>query len=105
VSTSEIESAVDSQRLVGPVVRSGEVARAVIDAVQIDNPDKEVVVKDHRAYVRVHTIDECIITAATMAEALGRPFEMRQLEVNLASFAGQIEYGTDHVRFYLGNGG
>ena len=100
----DLDAAVDSERLVGPVVRSGEVARAVIEAVQIDNPDKEVVVEDHLAYVRVHTADECVITAATMSQTLGRPFEMRELEVNLSSFSGQIEYGSEQVRFYLQTG-
>jgi toluene monooxygenase system protein D len=103
--TTDLDAALDSYRLVGPVVRSGEVARAVVDAIHIDNPDKEVVVDDHVAYVRVHTADECVITAATMSETLGRPFEMRELEINLASFSGQIEFGSDRVRFYLKTGG
>lgn len=85
---------------VGPVVRMGDVADAVIEAVKIDNPDREVLVEDHAAYIRVHCPWECIIREKTMSETLGRPFKMRELEVNLASFAGQIEFGTDYVRFY-----
>jgi toluene monooxygenase system protein D len=69
----------------------------------IDSPDREVTVEDHVAYVRVHCADECVIRRSTVEEALGRPFEMRELEVNLASFAGQIETATDHVRFYTGS--
>jgi toluene monooxygenase system protein D len=105
MATTDLNPALDVNRLVGPVVRSGEVARAVIDAIHIDNPGKEVVVKDHVAYVRVHTVDECVITAATMTETLGRPFEMRELEINLSSFSGQIESSSDRVRFYLKSGG
>lgn len=85
---------------VGPVVRAGDVAQAVIDAVRIDNPDREVLVEDHAAYVRVHCPWECILREETLSETIGRPFHMRELEVNLASFAGQIEFGTDYVRFY-----
>jgi toluene monooxygenase system protein D len=85
---------------VGPVVRAGDIAQAVIDAVKIDNPDREVLVDDRAAYVRVHCPWECVIREETMTETLGRPFRMRELEVNLASFAGQIEFGTDYVRFY-----
>lgn len=89
---------------VGPVVRAGEVAQAVIDAVKTDNPDREVLVEDHAAYIRVHCPWECVIREETMTETLGRPFRMRELEVNLASFAGQIEFGTDYVRFYYQSG-
>ena len=88
--------------LVGPVVRAGEVAEAVAEAARLDNPDREVTVVDHNAYVRVQCTDECVIRRETMEEALGRPFQMRELEVNLASFAGQIETTSDQVRFYHG---
>jgi toluene monooxygenase system protein D len=32
---------------------------------------------------------------------LGRPFNMQELEINLASFAGQIQTSDDQIRFYL----
>ena len=88
------------ESLVGPVVRAGDVAAAVVEAVRLDNPDRDVRVDDYAAYVRVQCAGECVITRETMAAMLGRPFEMRELEVNLASFSGQIETTTDHVRFY-----
>ena len=88
--------------LVGPIVRAGDVADAVAEAARIDNPGSEVTVEDHTAYLRVHCPNECVIRRATVEETLGRPFEMRELEVNLASFAGQIETTTDHVRFFTG---
>lgn len=90
--------------MVGPVVRAGEVADAVAEAARLDNPERDVTVSDHTAYVRVQCADECVITRATMEETLGRPFEMRELEVNLASFAGQIETTTEQVRFYYRGG-
>ncbi|WP_342215176.1 MmoB/DmpM family protein, partial [Nocardia farcinica] len=34
-------------------------------------------------------------------EQLGRPFQMRELEVSKPSFVGRIETGTERVRFYL----
>jgi toluene monooxygenase system protein D len=86
--------------LVGPIVRCGEVADAVAEAAVIDNPNRDVTVEDHTAYLRVQCADECFIRRETVQETLGRPFEMRELEVNLASFAGQIETTSDHVRFF-----
>lgn len=86
---------------VGPVMRSGEVADAVREAAIIDNPGKTINVEDMNAYVRIFTDDELLITRATMEECLGRPFQMRELEVNLSSFAGRIESATQHFRFYF----
>jgi len=85
---------------VGPIIRAGDVAMAAAEAVEIDNPGKEITVEDRNAYLRIQCDDECVLTQQTMQEMLGRPFEMRELEVNLSSFAGNIEQSPDRVRFY-----
>ena len=86
---------------VGPVLRAGEVADAVVEALQEDNPGKEFTVEDRVAYVRAETEGECIVRAETVAQVLGRPFKIAELEVNLSSFSGRIET-TDHtMRFYF----
>ena len=87
--------------LVGPILRSGDVALAAVEAVEVDNPGREVTVQDRAAYVRIECENECVLTRQTMEEMLGRHFEMRELEINLSSFAGQIEMSDDRVRFYL----
>jgi toluene monooxygenase system protein D len=87
--------------MVGPILRQGEVANAVAEAAALDNPGKSIGVDDKVAYIRVQTEDEMIIRRATVEEMLGRPFAMRDLEVNLSSFAGRIESGPEHVRFYF----
>ena len=69
--------------------------------MELDNPDKEILVDDKVAYLRISTENECILRKETMEEVLGRNFEMRELEINLASFAGQIETTTEYVRFYF----
>jgi toluene monooxygenase system protein D len=86
---------------VGPVVRACDISRAVIDAAREDNPDSEITVDDQLAYVRIYTDGELIIRRKSIEEALGRPFLMAELELNLATFAGQIETSQDHVRFFL----
>jgi toluene monooxygenase system protein D len=90
-----------SKNLTGPVMQAGELADAVVEAAAIDNPGKEILVDDHIAYLRIQADGELILRRATVSECLGRAFEMRELEVNLSGFSGQIEYGTDQVRFYL----
>ncbi len=86
---------------VGPVLRAGEVADAVVEALQEDNPGKEFRVEDRVAYVRVETEGECVVRAGTVARVLGRPFKIAELEVNLSSFSGRIETTDDTMRFYF----
>jgi toluene monooxygenase system protein D len=87
--------------LVGPVMRAGDLATAVIEAAKLDNPGKEVFVDDKRAYIRIHTEHEMVLYRDTIEEELGRPFKMNDLEVDLSSFAGQIESGDNSIRFYF----
>ena len=86
---------------VGPVLRAGEMADAVIQALEEDNPGKVFVIQDHLAYLRIETEGECIMRRETIERALGRPFQMPELELNLTSFSGRIETTDDHMRFYL----
>ena len=65
-----------------------------------DNPGKTIRVDDKIAYVRIDCEGELILRRATLEQALGRPFKMSELEVNLGSFAGRIETADDQVRFY-----
>jgi len=86
---------------VGPVMRAGELADAVVEAAREDNPGKEIRIDDKRAYVRVETDGELILRRETIERALGRPFRMPDLEIGLSSFAGRIETSPNQVRFYL----
>lgn len=96
---SEISTAYLNNK-VGPVIRQGELAKAVAEAAAIDNPGKKIVVEDKVAYLRIQTDDEMILKRQTIEDMLGRPFSMNELEVELSSFAGRIDTKADHVRFY-----
>lgn len=87
--------------MVGPVMRAGDLAMAVIEAAKVDNPGKEIFVEDKRAYIRIHAEQEMVLRQDTIEEELGRPFKMNDLEVDLSSFAGQIESQDNAVRFYF----
>lgn len=87
---------------VGPVLQAGELAEAVAVAAEIDNPGRRVDVRNRGSYVRIEVDGgECILRRATIAEQLGRPFQMRDLEINMPSFVGRIETGTEQIRFWL----
>jgi toluene monooxygenase system protein D len=90
-----------SSQLVGPVLRTGVFADAVIEAIHEDNPGKEIVIDEHSSYVRIHTDGECVIRRATLEAILGRAFEMQEIELNMSAFSGQIDTGDDYVRFFL----
>ena len=60
MSTTSSTQAYHNNR-VGPVMRGGDLAMAVIEAAKIDNPGKEVFVDDKRAYVRIHTEHEMVL--------------------------------------------
>ena len=84
---------------VGPIVTRGEMSSAVIEAVEIDNPERERRTEETSAYVRVECRGECVITIATMSEVLGRKFTIGELERNMPGFAGFIRTDADQVRF------
>ncbi len=100
MSTSSAQQAYHNN-MVGPVMRAGDLALAVIEAARVDNPGKEIFVEDKRAYIRIHAEQEMILRQQTIEEELGRPFRMNDLEVDLSSFAGQIESQDKAVRFYF----
>jgi toluene monooxygenase system protein D len=81
--------------VVGPVVRSGPLAEAVIDAVADDNPGSDVLVVDRGDYVRVHTARTCRLTRDSLQRHLGRPFELAALEIEMPSFKGRLRTRVD----------
>ena len=99
-SVTQVEDAV---RMAGPLLRGGEIAVAAIEAIELDNPDKKIMIADHRTYVRVEANGGVIIRKKTMEDVLGRPFQMQELEVNLSGFSGQIETHEDYMRWYFKN--
>jgi toluene monooxygenase system protein D len=90
-----------TSNMVGPVMRQGELAVAVREAAQQDNPGKTISVDDKLAYLRIQTEDEMILRRQTIEELLGRPFKLNQLEIDLASFSGRVETDPEYIRFYF----
>lgn len=87
--------------LVGPVIHAGEIAEAVIDAVEADNPGQDVVVLDRGDYLRIHTSRECRLTKASLTHFLGRPYELAALEIDMPSFKGRLRTRTEEYVWSL----
>jgi toluene monooxygenase system protein D len=86
---------------VGPVIRAGEVASAVIAAIEDDNPEQEVAVVDRGDYVRIHVDRRCRLTRSSLERHLGRPFDLSLLEIEMPSFVGRLETRHDAYVWYL----
>ena len=86
---------------VGPVLRQGALAKAVAEAAEVDNPERTIAIDDKVAYVRISTDGEMVLRRATIEEMLGKPFQMRELEVELSSFSGRIDNAEEYIRFYF----
>ena len=90
-----------SEDLVGPVIRAGNLAEAVIEAVALDNPDKDILVLDRDDYVRIHTVGACHLTRASLEASLGQPYELSALEIDMPSFKGRLKTrNNEYVWFY-----
>ena len=90
-------------KMVGPVIRGldAALAEAVIIAIEADNPDAEVEVDDQGGYIRIGTPNRCLLTRASLEDALGKTFHLHQLEPSLAGFAGRMRVDDDEVVWYL----
>lgn len=90
-------------KMVGPVVRGMDatLAEAMITAIENDNPDLVVDVDDQGGYIRITTPGRCVLTRASLEDALGKPMPLHQIEPQLAGFAGRMQVGDDDVVWYL----
>ena len=76
------------KRYVGPVLRSGDFANAVIEAIQEDNSGRDIRTENHASYIRVQ-----------VQEMLGRPVSHYDIEANMPSFEGFIETSQGQFKF------
>lgn len=93
----------EKNHLVGPIVRGvdGDIAEAVANAIEDDNPDSDVLVDDAAGYVRISVPHYCRITRVSIEEELGRDFPLSYLEPALAGFAGRMKVADDEIIWYL----
>jgi toluene monooxygenase system protein D len=79
---------------VGPVLQSGSVANAIIDAIKDLNQD--VMVVDRGAYVRVLVPQYCVVTRSAIEKHLGRSFRFPgELEAVMSAFKGSLQLNQD----------
>ena len=89
------------KRMAGPVLRGSEIGIALVEAIHTDNQDKDIRVQDHGAYLRVEAEDGLLLRRETIEAALGRSFDMQEIEIHLAAFSGKIELTDRYARWFF----
>ncbi len=87
------------KRFVGPVIKSGEIGDAVLEAIQEDNNDRKIEVEEHASYLRIKVEGECVIRFATVSDLLGRDVTRADIEANMPALEGFIRVDSDQMRF------
>jgi hypothetical protein len=79
---------------VGPVLRAGEIAKAVIAAIREKN--REVIILERSGYVRVSVAARCVLHREDVEKHLAQSFVLpRDLELVMPSFSGRIKVNAD----------
>jgi hypothetical protein len=85
---------------VGPVLQSGTVANAIVDAIKDLN--QNVMVVDRGAYVRVLVPRCCVVTRSAIEKHLGRPFRFPgELETVMSAFNGSLQLSQDEAAWRI----
>lgn len=90
---------VTKKRFVGPVIKTGEIGDAIVEAIQEDNAGRDIEVEEHASYLRIKVEGECVLRFATVSEMLGREVTRNDIEANMPSLEGFIRVDSDQMRF------
>jgi phenol hydroxylase P2 protein len=83
------------------VLQDTEDGRAIVRAIQADN--KGVKITPKPAMIQVEREKEIVIKAETVQEALGRDWDVEEMQLELVSIGGQIEETDDEITVYWDN--
>jgi len=89
----------NQKRVVGPVMKTGEVGDAVLEAIHEDNVGRKIVVEEHASYMRIKVEGECVIKFSTVGDMLGRDVILADIEAQMPAFEGFIRTEEGQIRF------
>jgi phenol hydroxylase P2 protein len=85
-----------SERLVSVDLQESEGTRAVVEAIERDNPD--VTVRHMPGLVKLARPTSMVINRETVESILGRPWETHEFQLAIVSYAGTIsEWDDDQI--------
>jgi len=83
------------------VMQDTEDGRAIVRSIQKDNTDVKITNKP--AMIQVEREKEILIKASTVAEELGRDWDVEEMQIELVSIGGQIDETDDEIKVYWDN--
>jgi hypothetical protein len=95
----------DRHNCVGPVLQSGHLANAVVNAIMQLNDHARVV--DRGAYIRVLVPKQCLVTASAIEDHLGSAFQLPvDLEKIMTAFRGKLNISQNEASWtFISSGG
>jgi phenol/toluene 2-monooxygenase (NADH) P2/A2 len=83
-------------RTVGIDLQDSEESRALVDAIEEDNPDAEI--SRMPGLVQIKSARELVIRRETVEQRMGREWETHELQVHIVSYSGNIaEWDDDEI--------
>jgi len=77
------------------ILQANEDTRPIVEAIEIDNPDAEVV--QEPAMVKVVRPNHLVIKRETIEEQVGREFDMQEIGINLVTLSGNVDEDEDSL--------
>ncbi len=74
-------------------LQANDETRPVIEAIRLDNPDAEV--NEFPAMVKIDAPGRLVIRRETVEAQIGRAYDLREMQINLISLAGNIDETDD----------
>ncbi len=68
-------------------------ARAIVEAIQADNPAAQV--REFPSMVKIDRPGRLAIRAASVSERLGRPWETQEIHLSVVSLSGSVDDDDD----------
>ncbi|WP_028007368.1 MmoB/DmpM family protein [Solimonas flava] len=65
----------------------------IIEAICSDNPQAQV--NEYPAMVKINCPGRMVIRRSSVEERMGRDFDLRELQINLISLAGEVDESED----------
>lgn len=75
------------------VLQANEDTRALVEAIQLDNP--HAVVVRQPAMIKIDAPDQLTVRRTTIEELLGRSFDLQEMHINLVTLAGHVNEDDD----------
>lgn len=82
-----------SQQPVFIALQANNDTLSIIDAILADNP--QAVLHEYPAMVKIDCPGRLVIKRTSVEEHLGRDFDLREIQINMISIAGNVDESED----------